>query len=140
MKKWTLLLILAMLLSLGACGSQPAADAQIDVDLTQLSSTMVYSEVFNMMYEPEPYVGKTVRMEGLLTRYHVDSTGNDYYACIIQDATQCCAQGMEFAWAGEHSPEEYPVEGTNIVVTGTFGTYDEDGMVYCQIQDAVLSW
>ena len=28
-------------------------DIQVDVDLTQLSSTMVYSEVYNMMTEPD---------------------------------------------------------------------------------------
>ena len=31
-----------------------------DVDLTNLSSTMVYSEVYNMMSTPENYIGKTV--------------------------------------------------------------------------------
>lgn len=35
----------------------------IDVDLTQLSSTMIYAEVYNMMVTPDEYVGKTVRME-----------------------------------------------------------------------------
>ena len=29
-----------------------------------LSSTMVYSEVYNMMVDPESYIGKTVKMDG----------------------------------------------------------------------------
>ena len=38
----------------------------IDVDLTKLSSTMVYSEVYNMMYTPDDYIGKTVKMKGAI--------------------------------------------------------------------------
>ena len=39
------------------------------VDLTRLSATMVYAEVFNMMVEPENYVGKTIKMNGLFYVY-----------------------------------------------------------------------
>ena len=39
--------------------SQPSA-GKVDVDLTVLSSTMVYSEVYNMLYnDPAHYLGKT---------------------------------------------------------------------------------
>ena len=40
-------------------GMQDGTDG-VDVDLTVLSSTMVYSEAYNMMYYPENYIGKTV--------------------------------------------------------------------------------
>ena len=36
----------------------------VDVDLTRLSSTMVYSEVYNMMNAPGDYIGKTIKMTG----------------------------------------------------------------------------
>ena len=72
----------------------------VDVDLTQLSSTMVYSEVYNMLYEPEPYIGKTVRMQGLLSTAVNPETGTLYFGCLVPDATACCAQGMEFVLAG----------------------------------------
>ena len=64
----TLPLLLSLLVSLAACGNpvapaqtdetqtpqtaSPSATAGIDVDLTVLSSTMVYSEVYNMMMTP----------------------------------------------------------------------------------------
>ena len=41
----------------------------IDVDLTQLSSTMVYSEVYAMVYEPDQYLGKTVKMRAVRGRH-----------------------------------------------------------------------
>ena len=57
---------------------QPQASADgVDVDLTALSSTMVYSEVYNMLYfYPEDYYGKTVKMTGLFNVYQsVDENG-----------------------------------------------------------------
>ena len=59
----------------------------IDVDLTALSSTMVYSEVYNMMTSPEDYIGKTVKMKGMYSVYHDESTDKYCFACIIKDAT-----------------------------------------------------
>ena len=37
-----------------------------DVDLTELSASMVYAEVYDMVYNPDDYVGKTVRAKGTL--------------------------------------------------------------------------
>ena len=111
----------------------------IDVDLTSLSSTMVYSEVYNMMYEPDNYIGKTIKMDGLFMAYHDESTGNYYFACIIQDATACCAQGMEFILTEDYSyPDDYPEEGEQITVVGVFDTYMEGGYTYCTLGNAKL--
>ena len=48
-----------------------------DVDLTTLSSTMVYSEVYNMMTAPSDYIGKNVKMKGNFSYYQDPNTGND---------------------------------------------------------------
>lgn len=37
------------------------------IDLTAMSSTMVFAEVFNMTTHPEDYVGKTVKMQGIFS-------------------------------------------------------------------------
>ena len=134
-----LFLTLALVLSLGGCGSDASENTPVDLDLTQLSSTMVYAEVFNMMYTPEDYVGRTVRMEGTLAVWHDTERERYYYTCIVEDATACCAQGVEFVWDG-HTPEEYPPEGSRVQVVGTFGTYEEDGFQYCQLEQAELTW
>ena len=111
--------------------------SDIDVDLTRLSSTMVYSEVNNMMTAPESYVGKVVRMNGKLAVYKYPE--RNYYTCIIKDATACCQQGMEFLWAGDHKyPDDYPNEGDNIIVTGVFDIYYEGESKYVQLKDASL--
>ena len=109
----------------------------VDVDLTILSSTLVYSEVYNMMTLPEEYIGKTVRMEGMFSYYHDDTTGKDYFACIIQDATACCAQGIEFELEGNCKyPDDYPEDGGYVKVEGVFTTYKEGEYEYCTLKNA----
>ncbi len=116
----------------------PKTDAgSVDVDLTKLSSTMVYSEVYNMMTEPGNYLGKRVRMRGVFA--YAEGDGRYYFACIISDATACCAQGIEFILKDERRfPEEYPSKGTEITVVGIFDTYMEGTYQYCQLIDAVM--
>lgn len=112
-------------------------DGNVDVDLTKLSSTMVYSEVYNMMYTPENYIGKNVKMSGMFVAY----TNQDqfYPAVIIADATACCSQGLEFVLEGNPSyPEGYPEMETDITVIGTFETYVEDGNTYCRLKNAKI--
>lgn len=111
----------------------------IDVDLTVLSSTMVYSEVFCMLSEPEKYIGKTVKMEGLFVSSHDDSTDKNYYACIIQDATACCSQGIEFVLTDDYVyPDDYPKDNDEICVTGEFSSYMEDDKTYYTLKNARL--
>lgn len=124
----------------GAGKTSGAVSAKIDVDLTKLSSTMVYSEVFNMMSKPDDYIGKTVKMDGQFTVYHDDSTGNNYYACIIKDAAACCSQGMEFVLTDDYVyPADYPKEGDDVAVIGVFDTYMEGDYKYCTLRNSVLA-
>ncbi len=109
----------------------------IDVDLTALSSTMVYSQVFNMMASPESFVGKTVKMKGMFSSFHDEEKDKTYFACIISDATACCSQGIEFVLTEDYSyPEDYPPEGDDICVEGVFDTYEEDDYTYYTLRNA----
>jgi len=111
------------------------SQGEYDVDLTVLSSTMVYSEVYNMMVYPENYLGKTVKMSGYFMVYEGEK--RNYYACVIQDATACCSQGIEFILADNLIyPEDYPEPGTIITVSGIFDVYSEDNLEYCQLIEA----
>ena len=115
------------------------SDGAIDVDLTVMSATMVYSEVYNMMLQPDEFTGKTIKMDGIFSFYHDDTTGKDYYACVVQDATACCAQGIEFELAGNFKyPDDYPGNGDRICVIGEFDTYHEGGYTYGVLRNARL--
>ena len=111
----------------------------VDVDLTTLSSTMVYSEVLNIMTYPETYVGKTVKMRGIFSYYHDEQTDQYYFGCIIQDATACCAQGIEFILTDDYLfPDDYPKEGEIVTVAGEFLIYKENGLDYFTLKNSKL--
>ena len=124
---------------------QSSADG-VDVDLTVLSSTMVYSEVYNMLYfYPEDYYGKTVKANGIFAIYQMVVDGVTQpdpvaYACIIADATACCAEGMEFVLEGDYTyPDDYPELGAEITVIGEFQSYEENGMTWYHLVNARLA-
>ena len=111
----------------------------IDVDLTAISGILVYSEVYNMMSAPENYMGKKIKMEGIYAIYFDDTYSTRYDACIVQDATACCATGIEFELSDELKfPDDYPEEGDIITVEGIFDTYDEGSYTYCTLRNASL--
>ena len=129
----------------GSEPSQPSA-GKVDVDLTVLSSTMVYSEVYNMLYnDPAHYLGKTVKARGGFSIYQLVTDGvlqpdPVAYACIIADATACCAEGMEFVPEGDLTyPEDYPELGAEITVIGEFQSYEENGMTWYHLVNARLA-
>lgn len=128
---------------------EPAAasdPSDVDVDLTVLSSTMVYAEVLNMMTEPNAYDGKTVKMRGRFGAsygYRPDGTINEdvlIFACIIADATACCSQGIEFVLSGAYTfPEDYPELDSEITVTGTFTSGEQNGIPYFRVINAQMT-
>lgn len=157
MKKRTTLFIIyiLILLALSGCASQqqdapPAAppalsetpqdpnpqspavsSSDVDIDLTGMSSTMVFAEMSNVMWEPEQYVGKTFRIRGEYASIYYEDTGEDYHAVVIADALACCAQGLDFVWVGEHIyPRDYPDPGTEIEVSGVFNMVEEEEFSY----------
>ena len=112
----------------------PDAPAKADVDLTRLSSTMVYAEVANIMSDPIKYIGKVIKMRGPYAASYYDETEMYYHYVIIEDAAACCQSGLEFIWEGDHSyPDEYPERDTVIELIGEFKSYDELGRTYYYI-------
>ena len=106
-------------------------DPDAIVDLTALSSTMVYAEVFNMMMEPERYIGRTIKMKGIYYSSYYNVTQKDYHYIIITDAAACCAQGLEFVCLDDNS---YPEDDTEIEVTGIYKSYKEEGITFYYIE------
>lgn len=116
------------------------SEEEIDIDLTQMSSDMVYATVYQLMVDPYTYQGRCIRIKGNYYATWYEPTAKYYHYAIIQDATACCAQGMEFIWGdGGHTyPDEYPEENQEIIVTGIFDVYTEEGdeNLYCRLLDA----
>ena len=141
-KAFCAVLIMALLLSPFAGFAETAEGFEtIDLDLSLMSGTVAYAQVYQMVSEPENYVGKIIRMRGYFDVFEDQDTGIVYTSCIIPDAAACCAQGFEFIWAGDHAwPEAYPEPGTYLTVTGRFETYLEDNWMYIHLMDAQVEW
>lgn len=120
-----------------------SSDSDVDYDLTQMNSDMVYATIYQLMVDPDDYIGKTFRIKG--TYYAAKNPNNEeyYHCCIIKDAMACCAQGLEFVWGdGSHAyPDEYPAEDAEIEVQGTLETYKEknDDTTYCRLANADMN-
>lgn len=115
-----------------ASNSGNTASKKIDIDLTKASKTIIYATVFNMVVEPEDFIGKWIRVKGNFRVFEDDLSDERYYAIIIPDATACCETGVEFIWQGNHIyPDDYPALEQEIIITGKFTVTEfEDGVSY----------
>ena len=123
--------------------TESAADEEDGMlDLTALNSTMVYAEVYHMLSAPEEYVGRQIKMSGTLRTGKLYNPDGDtladtiLYACVIADATACCAQGIPFVLSDETA---YPEVGTEVTVVGTFEIGEQSGFQYCRLVNATLA-
>ena len=83
-----------------------------------MNKDMVYAIVYQLMVEPDKYIGKTLCIDGLYYTGQNEKTGTYYHYSIIKDALSCCSQGLEFVW-GDVShvyPDEYPKDETEMQV------------------------
>ena len=124
-----------ILFALVTCTSFARA-AAVDIDLTKMSSTMVYSTVFNMVNNPEKFVGKTMRMRGEYTTYHIsiDDPTQIIHACIVRDAAGCCSQGLEFVLSNGN----YPTGANEVTVVGTISVQKISGKYVCYLKECQL--
>ena len=136
MKK-TKKIFLSFVLIIFAC---PAFAAQkIDLNLTKLNSMMTYSSVMNILMDPDKYLGKTIKIQGLFDSAQDPDTGTDYFAVAIMDAAACCAMGLDFSPKKEYNykfPEDFPEIGAKITVVGRLEKYSEGDDIYYQLAEA----
>lgn len=114
----------------------------IDYDLSVMDEDMLYATIYQMMSDPDTYIGKRVKMTGKFTAGYDEKTKKTYFYSTVLDGTECCSMSMEFVWEdGSHVyPKEYPEENANITITGVFETYQDDGdeNLYCRLKNAQL--
>ncbi len=104
----------------------PNADPNYDYDLTAMSATMVFSLVADMIFNPDIYVDKTFKMEGMFAQYELEDN-SIIYAVIINDATGCCPQGIELKLPEGIAPE---AADSTVLLTGVFDTGITNGFNY----------
>lgn len=106
-----------------------------NLDLTQMSSTMIYAQVYNIVQDADIYFGSTIKMSGEFMTVHDDTEDIDRYCCIVKDETECCMTGFELQFDGEFTP---PEEGAKITVEGQLDFYEQEGARYLFLGHAVI--
>lgn len=141
-KKTAIAFIAVLLLALNASAKDPGRNTakKIDIDLTRMSSTMVYAQVYKMVTEPVKFIGKRIRMKGVFSSYYDQETKKQFYGCVIADALACCSQGLAFELAKERKfPDEFPDDGEKITIIGDFEMAEDGDDAYPIIRNAKLS-
>ena len=109
--------------------------SKIDLDLTKMSATMIYSTIFDMLIMAEDYIDKNIKVSGWFETYMDTQTNELYYAVVVPDATACCQQGLEFVWPGEHTyPDDFPKPGEDITITGRYKLIETEGVTYTYLE------
>ena len=108
---------------------------KVDLDLSQLNSTVCDAYLRQLQDNKEQYRGIVVKAKGEYNYFKNETTNKEYYNCVF--ASTCCPNGLEFVLA---DPTKYPKEnGGPITVIGQFDYYDEDGIIYYNLVNATIA-
>lgn len=148
-RKMLTVLLLAVILLLSGCSAQnggsgdsasssaqssggPAQGAQeiaVDVDITE---KMFVAQINDIYLNPQNYLGKTIRLEGMFKSTANLSTG-DSYRFVYRNGPGCCGTdtmpGFEVKGDGN-----YPEDNAWVRATGVLEEYEENGKPYFQLR------
>jgi len=131
MKKGLYILLCICLLAALATGCSEGYKANvngIDVDISEMTNLLAYSQVVHILDTPADYIGKTLKIRGQYFSSYFEQTGLYHHFVVVGDEELCCQMGMEFVLKGKNSyPEDYPVQDAEIEVVGIFESYDLSG-------------
>ena len=106
---------------------------KVDYDLSDYNFTMISSFFFQMLIEPETYENKTFKIKGKFQTFdnEEDPSALPYFSVIMNDATMCCQEGIDFVWQGDHKwPADYPEQDQEITIIGKYIVTETDGITY----------
>ncbi len=131
------LMVTALLMFLCGCGAEKNPEKE-QIDLRVLNDTMAYSQLINIIKQPQDYLGSPILIRGIYTAPFNGFTHAYNYTVTIQDNTQCCAQGIEFILKKKSDLEKLPAEGDMISISGVLQLFEEGKHSYCVIEDAQI--
>jgi uncharacterized membrane protein YcgQ (UPF0703/DUF1980 family) len=111
---------------------EPPVSAKIESPIPEkgvieIKEKMFISQVNDVYANPEDYLGKTIKLEGL---FKVDQGYDKSYCFVLRYGPGCCGYdgnvGFEVAWDKEKE-KPYPGEDDWVEATGELKTYEEEG-------------
>ncbi|MDR2743192.1 MAG: hypothetical protein LBB98_13725 [Treponema sp.] len=111
--------------------------------VVEIKEKMFIAQTNDVYLNPEEYMGKTIKLEGLFKSYPVEEYGSSY-CFVIRYGPGCCGNdgsaGFEVAWDGEPASENpYPEENAWVEATGVLKTYEEDNYPYLYLSLSSLN-
>lgn len=110
------------------------------IDLTKLSDSMVYAELYVILTNPQEYLGRMISMKGEYFEYFNEVSDSYNFFVLTTDEDGCCQTGLEFVVDNDKIkyPEDYPKEKSTIEVTGIFTKgYDDESEYYYLLTDSI---
>ena len=118
------LICLAAALLFGCAGESGGSAAEIDIDFTTMSDTMLRPLFINMFTDSEPFIGQRVRMSGLY-EFHATQDHTFHLLTVIEGDGCCDSMLFEFQLNDETSMQEGILQdGANLEVTGVIRLFE----------------
>ena len=106
-------------------------DPNVDVDMTVMSSTMIYATVYQLVIDPVGSLQKKLKVKGSFDVFSDYDLGVNYYYIFVADAQACCEQGLELYFPDSYVyPDDFPSNGAEIEIIGTFTSHFDYGVEY----------
>ena len=106
----------------------------------EIKEKMFIAQTNDVYLNPEDYIGKTLKLEGIFQVQNYTLNGNPYYF-VIRYGPGCCGSdgnaGFEVMW--NNSEGSYPNENDWVEAIGVLGAYEEDGYPYLCINLSSLT-
>jgi uncharacterized membrane protein YcgQ (UPF0703/DUF1980 family) len=99
--------------------------------IVDIKEKMFIAQVNDVYLNPDDYVGKTIKLEGLFMTQDNGTQIPPYYF-VIRYGPGCCGTdgnaGFEVIW--DKQEPVYPQDNEWVEAVGVFGSYEEDGYPY----------
>ena len=96
-------------------------------EVIEIKEKMFISQVNDVYLNPEDYLGKTIKLEGL---FKIEQGYDKSYCFVLRYGPGCCGYdgnvGFEVSW-NKDKEKPYPGEDSWVEATGELKTYEEDG-------------
>jgi hypothetical protein len=100
--------------------------------VVEIKEKMFIAQTNDVYNNPEDYLGKTLKLEGLFKR---ERYGGKEFCFVIRYGPGCCGSdgnaGFEVAWDPENgAPRQYPAADDWVEARGVLCSYEEEGYPY----------
>ncbi|MDR0388009.1 MAG: hypothetical protein LBH57_08230 [Treponema sp.] len=97
----------------------------------EIKEKMFIAQTNDVYLNPEDYMGKTIKLEGLF-KFSSSPEYDVSYCFVLRYGPGCCGNdgsaGFEVAWDGDSA--QYPEEDAWVEAEGVLKSYEEDGFPY----------